>query len=223
MPQRYGDCIVNNVSLINGSRKDHLFGSVKELLTNIEQLQQVVIRDDAFASSSDGNDRPGTALLRSVQRFERRYEVLVWDILLPHLIRNAPRLAPETVAALRDNHQIEGRLFETLRLHGAEKVMHDQDSQVHLVASINRLVGVLRSTLNILEHEVLLAFDALPGEQRLALIAVIDSEMSRFESGKANVEEVARQMDVLDTDRTSMPILHPPHAAAESAPHHDLG
>lgn len=201
---------MNNVSLTNGSRKDHLFGSVKELLTTIEQLQQIVIRDD-------GLDLSCVHLLKSVHRQERRYEVLVWDILLPHLIRNAPQLAPETVTALRDNHQIEVRLFETLRLYGSADGMHDEESQVHLVASVNRLVGVLRSTLNILEHEVLLGFDALPSEQRLALIAVLDNEMSRFEHGERDAEEVAREVDILDTDRTSLPVLHPPHAAREPA------
>lgn len=212
---------MNNVPLTQASRKDHLFGSVKELLATIEHLQQVVIRDDAPQQDSGEGLRGSSAhLIKSVESQERRYEVLVWDILLPHLIRNAPQLAPETVTALRDNHQIEGRLFETLRLYGSADGMHDEDSQVHLVASVNRLVGVLRSTINILEHEVLLAFDALPSEQRLALIAVIENEVSRFESGQSDAEEVAREVDILDTDRTSLPILHPPHAAAEPATRH---
>jgi hypothetical protein len=194
----------------NNSKHDRFFSPVRDLISALEKLRH------ELAADSSQHAAPGTQqvhLLKSVETSGNGYEIAVWDVLMPHLIRNAPKLAPDTVTALQDNHQIEKQLLELLKLHAGSEGMNDEVSQARVLASVNRLVGVLRGTLRILECEVRVAFDDLPGEQRDALMAVMDNELVRVDSGETpSVRGVTRAMDVLDTDRSSPPILGTPHA-----------
>lgn len=192
------------------NKRDRFFDPVRDLIGSLEALRHELAVDSKSHSS------PGTQqvhLLKSVESSSIGYEVAVWEVLMPHLIRNAPKLASDTVTALQDNHQIEKQLLELLKLHAGSEGMNDDVSQTRVLASVNRLLGVLRGTLRILECEVRVAFDDLPGEQRDALMAVMDNELIRVDSGEVpSVRGVTRAMDVLDTERTSPPILGTPHA-----------
>src|SRR5690606_20046311 len=74
-------------------------------------------------------------------------------------------------------------------------------------ALLTRLVNVLRETLGIVEADVTAAFEALPEEQRSALLAVIEHELARVD-GEADEpdEAVVQAIDTLETDRSSLPI-----------------
>lgn len=193
------------------ARQEQFFGPVRELVRALEELQHGL-----ELKPQKGQDPAPlqTHLLMSIETLGRRYEIVVWDVLMPHLIRNAPKLAPETVTALQDNHQIEKQLLEVLKLHSNAHGMTDTDSQSRVLASVSRLTGVLRGTLKILDCEVLVALDALPSEQQLALQAVVEHELQRVDSGNSsNIREASRAMDVLDTEHQAPPVARVPHVS----------
>ncbi len=205
-----GENIVSNTTPHqNLTHSELYFEPVRELVLALDALQQDLTRDPQPGHNLAPNQ---THLLMSIETFGHRYEIVVWDVLMPHLIRNAPKLAPETVTALQDNHQIEKQLFDVLKLHSNAHGMNDEGSQSRVLASVNRLAGVLRGTLRLLECEVLVAVDSLPEEQKAALTAVVEHELMRVDSGtSASPPGVSRAMDVLDTEHQTPPVLRVPH------------
>jgi hypothetical protein len=193
----------------NQTHSGQYFEPVRELVLALDALQQDLTRDPQPGHDLAPNQ---THLLMSVETFGHRYEIVVWDVLMPHLIRNAPKLAPETVTALQDNHQIEKQLFEVLKLHSNAHGMNDEDSQSRVLASVNRLAGVLRGTLRLLECEVQAAVDSLPEEQQAALAAVVEHELLRVDAGvTGSLQGVSQAMDVLDTEHQTPPVVRVPH------------
>ncbi len=193
----------------NVTHSEQYFEAVRELVRALDALQQDFTKDPQTGHDLAPNQ---THLLMSIETFGRRYEIVVWDVLMPHLIRNAPKLAPETVTALQDNHQIEKQLLDVLKLHSNAHGMNDKDSQSRVLASVNRLVGVLRGTLRILECEVLVAVDSLPDEQQAALTAVVEHELIRVgSSASGSLPGVSLAMDVLDTEHQTPPVVRVPH------------
>lgn len=153
--------------------------------------------------------------LDAIDDAARRHEIMIWEVLLPHLIRNAPTLASETVTTLRDNHREEKQLITALRetLAGAASATPAPDQ---VEATATDLVEVLEKTLELLHGEVTEAFESLPREQREAIDAVARHELSR--SGPDDdMPSVAKAMAILEGDRNSLPAVRPPHASDEDA------
>ncbi len=156
---------------------------------------------DALADPQGSASHPALAV-DAVDELARRCEIGVWEVLMPHLIRSAPELRADTVTRLQDNHQLEKQLLDVVlgRVAGAESGSVPPELRA-------RLVSTLRSSLDLLQAEVAPAFDALPGEQRQALIDVLEHERLRAageDPGPAN--RVAEAVDTLETDRSSLPL-----------------
>jgi hypothetical protein len=156
--------------------------------------------------------------LKTIESLGRRYEVVVWELVMPHLIRNAPALASETVTNLQDNRRIEKQLLDGIGREVTGTIT-DQQSKARLITASGRLAEVLSATLDVLEAKVSAAFDALPDEQRQALTAIVEHELSRVDGGGDAATElsISRATQVLETDRSSLPIPRPPHAVGEGS------
>lgn len=183
--------------------QNSLFDPVTDLIHALELLQtnqpsEVDVDPHSGAASEE--------LLQSLLTLARRYEVAIWEVLLPHLIRNAPQLAPETVAVLQDNHRAERQLLDALAPRSREPQAQHEGRRARAIASLHQLVDALRETVRLLETDVLAAFDALPDEQQLALVAVIEHELLRVDGpDREPTSSVSRAIGILETARSSLP------------------
>lgn len=180
-----------------------LSDSLEDLVRALEPLRHDPGAADSPRESAFEASDSSEQTWRSIDALARRYEVVVWEVVMPHLIRNAPQLAPEVVATLQKNHQLEKELLD----EGFQGPPNGETRRAHTIASITRLVTVLRETLGIIESDVTAAFEALPEEQRSALLAVVEHELARVDGDADEPDEsVLQAIDTLETERSSLPI-----------------
>src|SRR5690606_5885113 len=180
-----------------------LSDSLEELVRTLEPLRH----DSPQATDPQPGPRASPRSVeawRSIEALARRYEVVVWEVVMPHLIRNAPQLAPEIVTTLQKNHQLEKELMDELSANASP---NGASRNLPPAALLTRLVNVLRETLGIGEADVSAALGAMPEEQRSAPLAVMEHERARVD-GEADEpdEAVVQASDALETDRSSLPI-----------------
>jgi hypothetical protein len=190
-----------------------LFEAPKQLLQLSERLQMKL----AQRPGADSMSTAATAqLLESIDATACRYEVVIWEVLMPHLIRSAPELASATVTTLQDNHRVERELQDVLKEATTDGSLATHDGHARVRASTDQLVEVLRSSVAIFETEVSTAVDTLPTDQRQALAAVVRHEQARSEGKGDGIEPgVSRAIDQLERDRNSVPIPVAPRSVAD--------
>lgn len=182
------------------------FDAAHRLVDTLERLRTTLTKDSDSGGNGDSEAALVRQLLDTINHLTSHYEVVVWEVLMPHLIRNAPALASDTVATLQTNHQEEKQLREVFKpLPNAG--LADSVWRQELLDSAARLTEVLGDSLMRLETEVWSAFEVLSEEERRALIAVVEHEHARLEGSEAAPPtSVSRAIDVLESDRASLPV-----------------